>query len=207
MEKIRDPLPVVVGADLSSFSNRQILPVVLELKGRVSHSAASGNLGISPYGDHGPVMSDYRNPYLGSLFDVTHDGVKSPVAVGAFSQHDVFGIHSYGFENKSGLVAIVFHRLELIKTPRAIARHGAHLCGEMPDPVAQVVFQVRLARHIGPGTSGDTVVVRSDVHQTVLFWEARRRRCSGARDGDAGRDRAADKFLTELSSLHNKTAP
>src|SRR5947209_9069995 len=27
VEKIRDPLPVVVGADLSSFSNRQILPV------------------------------------------------------------------------------------------------------------------------------------------------------------------------------------
>jgi hypothetical protein len=136
LEKMRDTLPVIVGGNSTRLSYRQILPIVLELKSGVGDSTASLHLRVSPYWYYGPMMSDYLYAYLGSLLDISHDGLEPAVAFRARPQHDVFGVHSDRFQNEPRFVAIVFHSLELIEIPRAISRHIAHLRGEMLDAVA-----------------------------------------------------------------------
>ena len=54
---------------------------------------------------------------LGSLLDISHYGVKSSIAFRPFPQHDVICVHSYCFEDKVSLIAIVFHPLQFIEIP------------------------------------------------------------------------------------------
>ncbi len=82
------------------------------------------------------MMSDYLYAHLRSFLDISYYGVKSPVAFRAWPQHNVFGIHSYGFKNNPGFITIVFHPPEFIKIPGAVLSHLAQLCGEVLYTVA-----------------------------------------------------------------------
>ena len=56
------------------------------------------------------------------------------IAFRTLLQHDVVGVHSYGFERDSVFVAIVLHPLHVIEVPRAVGRLLADLCGEVFTP-------------------------------------------------------------------------
>src|SRR5262249_17987358 len=102
LKKVRDALPVIVGRNPACLAHGQIFPIVVELESRVRDSASTSHSRVSAYRDHRPMMRDHLYTDFGSVFDISHDGVKSSIAFGALPQHDVIGVHSDSFEDEVG---------------------------------------------------------------------------------------------------------
>ena len=65
-------------------------------------------------------MRDDLYANLRSLLDIPHDRVEPSIALGAFGQHDVLGVHSDRLEHDPGAVAVVAHPLQFIEIPTAV---------------------------------------------------------------------------------------
>src|SRR5688500_6430675 len=148
-------------------------------------------------------MGDDVDAHLGRRLDISRDRVEPAVARGGLTQHDVFGVHSYGLEYNSVPVAVVLHALHVIEVPGAFGRSFADLGSEVPGAMTHVEFQVRLPRDVGSGAACHIVVITADMHQGIFPGTLRcLRRKWGHRVGYTSADDAASQCFAEVSAFH-----